>query len=188
VQAARQDWQASQPTLDVSQLVFLDETGASTHMTRAYGRAPKGQRCVAAVPQGHWQTTTFIAGLRVNAITAPLVLDGPIDGQAFLGYVRQCLCPTLQPGDIALADNLPSHKVAGVQQALAARGASLRLLPPYSPDFTPSKTCSPSSRRCSKRPLTAPSMGSGRKSAFCSIPSPQRSAPTTSEQQDIMHD
>jgi DDE superfamily endonuclease len=74
VQAARQDWQASQPTLDVSQLVFLDETGASTNMTRAYGRAPKGQRCVASVPHGHWKTTTFVAALRVNAITAPLVL------------------------------------------------------------------------------------------------------------------
>jgi transposase len=137
VQAARQDWQASQPTLDVSQLVFLDETGASTHMTRAYGRAPKGQRCIAAVPQGHWKTTTFIAALRVNQISAPLVLDGPMDGKAFLGYVRQCLCPTLQPGDIVSADNLPSHKVAGVRQAIEARGASLRLLPPYSPDFNP---------------------------------------------------
>jgi transposase len=137
VQAARQDWQASQPTLDVSKLVFLDETGASTNMTRAYGRAPKGQRCVASVPHGHWKTTTFVAGLRVNAITAPLVLDGPMDGQAFLGYVRQCLGPTLNPGDIAIADNLPSHKVAGVRQAIEARGASLRLLPPYSPDFNP---------------------------------------------------
>ena len=117
--------------------MFLDETGARTHMTRAYGRAPKGQRCVAAVPHGHWQTTTLVAGLRVGAITAPLVLDGPMDGKAFLGYVRQCLCPTLQPGDIVSADNLPSHKVAGVRQALEARGASLRLLPPYSPDFNP---------------------------------------------------
>jgi transposase len=137
VQAARQDWQASQPTLEVSKLVFLDETGARTPMTRAYGRAPKGQRCVAAVPHGHWQTTTLVAGLRVGAITAPLVLDGPMDGKAFLGYVRQCLCPTLQPGDIVSADNLPSHKVAGVRQAIEARGASLRWLPSYSPDFNP---------------------------------------------------
>jgi len=137
VQAARQDWRASQPTLEVSKLVFLDETGASTHMTRAYGRAPKGQRCIASVPQGHWKTTTFIAALRVGAITAPLVLDGPMDGQSFLAYVHQCLCPTLQPGDIVSADNLPSHKVAGVRQAIEARGASLRLLPPYSPDFNP---------------------------------------------------
>jgi transposase len=137
VQAARQDWQASQPTLEVSKLVFLDETAASTTMTRAYGRAPKGQRCVASVPQGHWKTTTFIAGLRVNALTAPLVLDGPMDGPSFLAYVRQCLCPTLHPGDIVSADNLPSHKVAGVREAIEARGASLRLLPSYSPDFNP---------------------------------------------------
>jgi transposase len=137
VQAARQDWQASQPTLEVSKLVFLDETGASTNMTRAYGRAPKGQRCVASVPHGHWKTTTFIAGLRVDQITAPLVLDGPMDGPSFLAYVRQCLCPTLHPGDIVSADNLPSHKVAGVRQALEARGASLRLLPAYSSDFNP---------------------------------------------------
>ncbi len=106
-------------------------------MTRACGRAPKGERCVASVPQGHWQTTTFVAGLRLNAITAPLVLDGPMDGQAFLTYVRQCLCPTLNPGDIAIADNLPSHKVAGVRQAIEAAGASLRLLPAYSPDLNP---------------------------------------------------
>jgi transposase len=106
-------------------------------MTRAHGRAPTGERCVAAVPQGHWQTTTFVAGLRVNAITAPLVLDGPMDGQAFLTYVRQCLCPTLNPGDIAMADNLPSHKVVGVRQAIEAAGASLRWLPAYSPDLNP---------------------------------------------------
>jgi transposase len=137
VQAARQDWQASQPTLEVSKLVFLDETAASTTMTRAYGRAPKGQRCLAAVPQGHWKTTTLVAGLRVGAITAPLVLDGPMDGPSFLAYVRQCLCPTLHPGDIVSADNLPSHKVAGVREAIEARGASLRLLPSYSPDFNP---------------------------------------------------
>jgi transposase len=137
VQAARHDWQASQPTLEVSKLVLLDETGLSTHMTRAYGRAPTGERCVASVPQGHWKTTTFIAGLRVEAITAPLVLDGPMDGRTFLGYVRQCLCPTLQPGDIVSADNLPSHKVAGVRQAIEARGASLRWRPSYSPDFNP---------------------------------------------------
>lgn len=106
-------------------------------MTRAYGRAPQGQRCIAAVPHGHWKTTTLVAGLRVNQITAPLVLDGPMDGQAFLGYVRQCLGPTLRPGDIVSADNLPSHKVAGVRQVIEARGASLRLLPAYSPDFNP---------------------------------------------------
>jgi transposase len=117
--------------------VFLDETGASTNMARRYGRAPMGERCVAAVPHGHWKTTTFIAGLRVNALTAPMVLDGPMDGDAFLVYVREFLCPTLQPGDIVIADNLPSHKVAGVREAIEAVEATLSFLPPYSPDLNP---------------------------------------------------
>lgn len=106
-------------------------------MARTHGRAPKGERCVAAVPHGHWQSTTFIAGLRINALTAPMVLDGAMDGAAFRGYVRQFLCPTLKPGDIVIADNLPSHKVAGVRSAIEATGASLHHLPPYSPDFNP---------------------------------------------------
>jgi transposase len=137
VQAARQEWKENQPTLDVTKLVFLDETGASTNMTRTRGRAPKGERCIAAVPHGHWKTTTFIAGLRYNDITAPMVLDGPMDGAAFLAYVEQFLCPTLAPGDIVIADNVPSHKVAGVREAIEKTGATLRYLPPYSPDLNP---------------------------------------------------
>ena len=137
MQAARREWIESQPTLDVTKLVFLDETGASTNMTRTRGRAPKGERCVASVPHGHWKTTTFIAGLRYNDITAPMVLDGPMDGEAFLVYVRTFLCPTLQPGDIVIADNLRSHKVAGVRDAIEVAGATLRYLPPYSPDLNP---------------------------------------------------
>lgn len=123
--------------LEVTKLVFLDETAASTNMTRPRGRAPKGQRCIGSVPNGHWHTTTFVAGLRVNGITAPMVLDGPLNGEAFLLYVRQFLCPTLKPGDIVIADNLSSHKVAGVQRAIADTGAQLRYLPSYSPDLNP---------------------------------------------------
>lgn len=137
MQAARREWIESQPTLDVTKLVFLDETGASTNMTRTRGRAPQGERCVASMPHGHWKTTTFIAGLRYNDITAPMVLDGPMDGEAFLVYVRTFLCPTMHPGDIVIADNLPSHKVAGVRAAIEAAGATLRYLPPYSPDLNP---------------------------------------------------
>lgn len=137
MQAARRKWIDSQPTLDVTKLVFLDETGASTNMTRTRGRAPKGERCVASVPHGHWKTTTFIAGLRYNDITAPMVLDGAMDGEAFLVYVRTFLCPTLHPGDIVIADNLRSHKVAGVRDAIEVAGATLRYLPPYSPDLNP---------------------------------------------------
>src|SRR5271154_1918072 len=99
--------------------------------------APVGERCVASVPHGHWKTTTFIAGLRVGELTAPMLLDGPMDGEAFLVYVREFLCPTLKPGDIVIADNLPSHKVAGVREAIEAMGAELRYLPPYSPDLNP---------------------------------------------------
>jgi transposase len=123
--------------MDPARLVFLDETGASTNMTRRYGRSPRGQRCVAAVPYGHWKTTTFIAGLRHDSITAPMVIDGPMDGAAFLAYVRTFLCPTLHAGDRVIADNLSSHKVAGVREAIEARGATLLYLPPYSPDLNP---------------------------------------------------
>jgi transposase len=137
VQVARNEWQKNQATLDVTKLVFLDETWVATNMTRSYGRSARGERCTASVPYGHWQTTTFIAALRHNAVTAPMVADGPMDGEMFLAYVQQFLCPTLQLGDIVIADNLPSHKVAGVQQAIAAAGATILYLPPYSPDFNP---------------------------------------------------
>jgi transposase len=106
-------------------------------MTRQYGRAPKGERCIAAAPCGHWKATTFIAGLRCSEITAPMVADGPMNGDLFLAYLRNFLCPTLKPGDIVIADNLSSHKVAGVEEALEAVGATIRYLPPYSPDLNP---------------------------------------------------
>lgn len=102
-------------------------------MTRLRGRSPRGERCVASAPHGHWKSTTFIAGLRHDGITAPLVLDGP----AFLAYIQSFLCPTLRPGDIVVADNLSCHKVAGVRAAIEAAGVTLRYLPPYSPDLNP---------------------------------------------------
>jgi transposase len=117
--------------------VFVDETGASTKMARRYGRAAKGARCRAPVPHGHWKTTTFAAGLRLNGMVAPLVLDGPMTGAAFLAYVEQMLAPTLVPGDVVVMDNLPAHKVGGVRTAIEAAGATLLYLPPYSPDFNP---------------------------------------------------
>jgi transposase len=117
--------------------VFIDETGASTKMARLRGRAPRGQRCRAAVPHGHWKTTTFTSALRLAGLTAPMVLDGPMNGEAFLAYVEQVLAPTLAPGDIIVMDNLPAHRCAGVRPAIEAAGARLRYLPPYSPDFNP---------------------------------------------------
>jgi len=106
-------------------------------MARLYGRAPRGQRVIGCVPYGRWQTTTFLAGLRYDRIVAPLVLDGPIDGPTFRAWVEQFLAPTLEVGDLVVADNLSSHKVAGVREAIEARGAGIRYLPSYSSDFNP---------------------------------------------------
>lgn len=118
-------------------LVFLDETGVATNMTRLYGRAPKGERVVCHAPRGHWHTNTFIAALRHDGIEAPWLLDGPMNGEAFLEYVHSVLGPTLRPGDIVIADNLGSHKVSGVREAIEERGATIIYLPPYSPDLNP---------------------------------------------------
>jgi transposase len=137
VQQARRQWHSEQAHWDTAHLVFLDETCATTNMTRTRGRAPRGQRCVAGAPHGHWKVTTFIAALRHACVTAPMVTDGPMDGALFLAYVRELLCPTLRPGDVVIADNLSSHKVAGVRQAIEAVGATIRYLPPYSPDLNP---------------------------------------------------
>jgi len=117
--------------------VFVDETGAKTNMARRRGRSPRGTRLRAAVPWGHWNTTTLVAGLRSTGLTAPMLLDGAINGPAFKAYVEQVLAPSLNPGDIVILDNLASHKVAGVRDAIKAAGAHLLYLPPYSPDLNP---------------------------------------------------
>lgn len=106
-------------------------------MARLRGRAPRGARCRASVPHGHWKTTTFTGALRVDGLTAPMVLDGPMHGAAFLAYVEQVLAPALRPGDIVIMDNLPAHKSAAIHDAIEKTGARLRFLPPYSPDFNP---------------------------------------------------
>jgi transposase len=137
VAAARTAWADDQPGLDPDRLVFIDESGISTNMARLRGRAPRGERLVGKVPHGHWKMTTFVAALRSTALTAPCVIDGPMNGNAFLAYVEQILAPTLTPGDIVVLDNLSAHKVAGVRQAIEAAGARLLYLPPYSPDFNP---------------------------------------------------
>lgn len=134
---AREIWRGEQAELNVQKLVFLDETGAATNMARRYGRCPRGERLLSSVPWGHWKTTTFVAGLRSDRLTAPCVLDGPMDGETFKAYVEQFLAPSLSPGDIVIMDNLPSHKVKGIREAIAAAGADVRYLPPYSPDLNP---------------------------------------------------
>ena len=120
-----------------SRLVFIDETGASTKMARRYGRCRRGERLDAALPYGHWKTTTFLGGLTSRGFIAPYVLDGPMDGAVFKAWVEQMLAPQLKPGDIVILDNLSSHKVAGVREAVTASGAEIRYLPPYSPDLNP---------------------------------------------------
>ena len=137
VLARRRAWFDGQTELDPAQLIFIDETGVNTKMARLRGWAPKGERCRAAIPHGHWKTTTFTAGLRLDGIAAPMLLDGPMHGVAFRAYVEQVLVPDLSPGDIVVMDNLPAHKVAGIRQAIEAVGAHLLYLPPYSPDFNP---------------------------------------------------
>lgn len=117
--------------------MFIDETWVKTNMTRLHGRAARGRRLVAAAPHGHWKTSTFVAGLRDNALVAPAVFDGAINGDLFLAYVEQVLVPTLREGDIVIMDNLGSHKVAGVRAAIEAAGAQLLYLPAYSPDLNP---------------------------------------------------
>jgi len=122
---------------DPARLVFLDETCTSTAMVRLRGRSPRGKRLIGYAPHGHWKTITFVAGLRLRGMTAPFVLEGAMNGPMFLAYVKQSLVPTLRRGDIVVMDNLPVHKVAGVQQAIEAAGATLLYLPPYSPDLNP---------------------------------------------------
>lgn len=122
---------------DPARLVFLDETAASTKMVRLSGRCLRGTRLIGHVPHGHWKTITFVAGLRNDGMVAPLVVDGPMNGQAFVSYIQQCLAPTLHRRDIVIMDNLAAHKVSGVREAIEATGARLLYLPQYSPDFNP---------------------------------------------------
>jgi transposase len=106
-------------------------------MARLRGRSPRGERCRAAVPHGHWKTTTLVAGLRLDGLSAPMLIDGAMNGAAFTAWVERLLVPTLTPGDIVVLDNLPAHKVTAARAAIERAGAALLLLPPYSPDFNP---------------------------------------------------
>ena len=137
VQSRRAAWIVEQFGWPASHLVFLDECGARTNLVRQYGRCLRGQRLVAYAPHGHWKTTTFVGALREVGLTAPMVLDGAMNGKAFLAYVQQVLTPTLKPGDLVVMDNLSSHKRAGVREALERVGAKVLYLPPYSPDLNP---------------------------------------------------
>jgi transposase len=137
VALARQVWRERQSILAMERLIFIDETGAATNMVRRYGRSPRGLRVKGYAPNGHWKTTTFVAGLTRGGIIAPLVVDAPMNRAIFTQYVRQFLAPELGPGDIVIMDNLSSHKSLDVETAIASRGARLLFLPPYSPDLNP---------------------------------------------------
>ncbi len=137
VAAQREQWWAGQATLDPDRLVFIDETWANTNMSRRYGRAPRGERLVCPVPHGHWKTTRFVAALRATELTAPLVIDGAMNGDLFVAYAKQILVPTLRPGEVVILDNRSRHKRARVREAIEAAGGRLLYLPPYSPDLNP---------------------------------------------------
>jgi len=141
VAEARRHWKDQQARVDPAKLVFVDESGASTQMARLYGRAKRGRRVVSRIPWGHWKTVTFVAALRLDGLTAPFVIDCAMTGAIFVEYLQQCLVPTLRPGDIVIVDNLPAHKRDAVRQTIEAAGATLRYLPPYSPDFNPIEQC-----------------------------------------------
>ena len=136
--ARRRDWwKRHQSKIDASRLVFIDETWAKTNMARTHGWWRRGVPLKAHVPHGHWRTMTFIAALRCDGITAPCVLDGPINGASFRAYIEQMLVPALKPGDIVVMDNLGSHKSGAVRKAIRSAGARIFFVPPYSPDLNP---------------------------------------------------
>lgn len=133
----RDRWMRHQGRVDPTRLVFIDETWVKTNMAPLRGWAPKGDRLPGAAPFGHWNTSTFIAGLRHDRIDAPWVFDGPVNGEIFRTYVEKVLAPTLKPGDIVVMDNLGSHKGEAVRRAIRTAGSHLLFLPPYSPDLNP---------------------------------------------------
>jgi transposase len=137
VARAPRRWIREQGFLDPAHLVFIDETAVTTNMVRLNGWNRRGERLVSDVPMGHWETVTFIAGLRQTGVVAPMLIKGAMNGEAFLAYIEQCLVPTLKRRDVVVVDNVPFHKVAGVEDAIQAVGASLRYLPKYSPDLNP---------------------------------------------------
>ncbi len=130
-------WQKAQELMDLEKLVFIDESGAKTNMTRLYGRAKAGQRIVDDVPAGHWCTTTMISSIRLDGSTACMVVDGATNKEVFLAYVQHILLPTLKPGDIVVLDNLSAHKNQETRDLIESLGAELWFLPPYSPDLNP---------------------------------------------------
>lgn len=137
VKEKRRDWQTFQLSVDIAKLVFLDESGINTAMTRLYGRAAEGQRVIDAVPDARFHRTTILSSVRLDGTIVPCTFEGALNGDIFKAYITQFLIPTLRSGDIVVMDNLSSHKVKGIVEAIEAVGASVLFLPPYSPDLNP---------------------------------------------------
>lgn len=134
---SREDWQEFQATVDVNRLIFLDESGLKTNMTRLYGRARAGQRCLDSTPCGRWETVTLLSSIRLNGSTESLVFEGAVDRKMFDAYIKEVLAPTLCPGDIVVMDNLRAHKSQNAYEDIRKRKAEVLFLPAYSPDFNP---------------------------------------------------
>lgn len=137
VKARRDAWWDKMHGMNLGRLVFLDESGAKTNMTRLYGRSFDGQRLADTTPHGHWCTTTMLSSIRQDGSTAAMVIEGSTDTAVFQAYVMEVLIPTLRPNDIVVMDNLSPHKSTGIAEAIEAAGAEVWFLPPYSPDFNP---------------------------------------------------
>jgi transposase len=141
VQAERSLYRDLSATLDLHHCKFIDESGINIAMTRLYGRAPRGERVLGSAPQHYGQNVTILGALSSIGLEAVMLVEGATDADVFRAYVREVLCPTLREGDIVIADNLSAHKAAGVQEAIAAQGARMLYLPPYSPDLNPIERC-----------------------------------------------
>jgi transposase len=141
VQAERMLYRDLSATLDLRRVKFIDESGINLAMTRLYGRAPRGERALGSAPQNYGQNVTILGALSCTGLEAVMTIEGATDADVFRAYVREVLCPTLREGDLVIADNLSAHKAAGVQEAIAASGARLLYLPPYSPDLNPIERC-----------------------------------------------
>jgi transposase len=133
----REEFRERLGSIPPEQLIFLDESGVTTQMTRLWGRAPSGDRVTEATPQGHWRVLTMLGAMSLGGMVAAMTIESATDGDVFLAYLEQVLCPKLKPGDVVVMDNLSAHKVAGVRELIEARGAELLYLPPYSPDLNP---------------------------------------------------
>jgi len=127
--------------IEAERLIFLDESGVTTDMTRRYGRVVGGVRVSEGTPAGHWTTLTVLGAVSSSGWVATMTIEAATDGDVFLAYLEHVLCPQLKPGRIVVMDNLAAHKVDGVRELIEMTGAQLRYLPPYSPDFNPIEMC-----------------------------------------------